>query len=165
MGQQRPGGAWHRAYVAYQWDKRVAEYDAAIAVAEAVELAVLRKQGRVRRAALVSQFIESASELLSAPAVFAAAPAGVSAAVLRAIEASGSEFGADLLPEDQAREGKMFPGNLPPPEVRIFLDDGSGNPRPFEEWPAPDRLDPNFHPETEDSEFPSEPATQSVGTV
>lgn len=163
-GQQRPGGAWHRAYVAYGWAERASQWDAAVAATEVLELADARKQARARRAVACTQFLDAACSLLTLPGVFAAAPAGVSAAVLRAIEASRREFGADVLPEDVAKgNGKPVAGELVPPEVCLYVTDGE-RVLSFDEWPQQDRLSAGFDPMTGITTSPADDVAKPAAT-
>ena len=144
---QRPGGAWHRSYVSFRWAERASQWDSEVAQVEALDLADTRRQARARRAVAVAQFLDAACSLLTLPGVFAAAPAGVSAAILRAVEALRAEFGADPLPEDTQLNGKRLAVDLPPPEVCLYVTDGE-RVLPFDEWPQQDRLCEGFDPMT-----------------
>lgn len=160
-GQQRPGGAWHRAYVSFRWAERASQWDAAVAASEALELADARKEARARRAAVVSQFLDAAADLLASPNVFASAPAGVSAVVLRAISASREEFGSHVLPEAAAKgNGKVLSLDMAPPEVCLYVTDGE-RVLSFDEWPQQDQLSVGFDPLTSVT-TPSAPAADSA---
>ncbi len=148
--KRRPPGSFYRAAERWGFKEAAAEYDRAVAALEAAELEATRKQGRKDRAALVEKFVASASLLLDDPTILASLPAGTSAAVLRAFQASRLEFGSDILPEDQERERGGLLRRSDQPVIEVFLSGPEATPLPASQMPEADKIAPNFHPDADE---------------
>ncbi|MBE7158640.1 MAG: hypothetical protein INR62_09455 [Rhodospirillales bacterium] len=95
-----------------------------------------------------------ASALLDNPTILASSPNGTSAAVLRALEASRREFGADALPEDQERDRRGFLLNPTQPILEVFLSGEDAQPLPASQMPVADKIEPDFHPDADENPNP-----------
>ena len=120
-------GAWRRAASRFNWLERSARWDAESLAREAEALATRRRTERGRRRDVAAKLLGKLDTLLDS-FVFEEAPAGVTAAVLKAAEFHEKEFGRDL-DEQEAEDAALVPATAAAPSLTLIVN---GEVRRFE---------------------------------